>query len=434
MKINVKSISKRMLAVALVLVTLFGTLCIAAPVPVEAASISATGSASTTVTNSSKTYIVTAKTAKLRNSTSWLAGTYATLNKGALITITGSTGNHYKVNVDGTTYYIKKNEVAKASTHTSGTWYYTAKSAPLRRGPYDSARTVTTLAKGELISVVGTLKNKYNNTWLIVSYGGNLYYMYTSNACKTGKITLRVTASTNSLSVGNTLKLNASTSPAGLKVTWTTSNSSIATVNSNGTVRGVKPGNVVIYAKVGNAVVATYKLSITLKLNVNAVKQTTSYTCSAASSLAILRYYGKSTNTSDRTLYNSIDGYVYKIVNVLNKQLGSGTYRYKIFTSKSAYEAAIINSLKQGAPIIARVAFPKEYFNYKSSGHYTTIIGIEYDSNGRAWLTLVDSYVQNYKSNSYTNASAGTVRIPLDVLYKYGTYGGKSDIYLIYNP
>ena len=430
---NMKSISKRLLAVALVLVTLFGVICIAAPVQAEAATISASGSSTTTVTNSSKTYIVTAKTAKLRNSTSWLAGTYATLNKGALITITGSKGDHYKVNVAGTTYYIKKSEVSKAPTYTSGTWYYTTKTAPLRTGPYDTAKTAISLAKNELVSVVGTLKNKYNNTWLIVSYAGNLYYLYSSNASKTGNITLRISGNSNTLSVGKTLSLQASTSPSGLKVTWSTSNSSVATVDSKGNVRGVKPGNVVITAKINNVVTVTYKLSVYLKLNVKTVRQTTSYTCSAAASLAVLRYYGKSTTTSDTTLYKSTDGYVYKIVNVLNKQLGADTYRYKTFTSKSAYEAAIVNSLKQGSPVIARVAFPKEYFNYKSSGHYTTITGIEYDSNGRAWLLVVDSYAHNYKSNSYTNASAGTVRVPLDVLYQYGTYGGKSSIYLIYN-
>lgn len=50
------------------------------------------------------------------------------------------------------------------------------------------------------------------------------------------------------------------------------------------------------------------------------------------------------------------------------------------------------------------------------------------------WACLVDSYVHNYSGNSYTNPSAGTVQIPLKTLYNYGTYGGKSAIYLIYNP
>ena len=433
MKTKFQSIRKRLIAVALALVTVFGAICIAVPAQVEAAVVQTSAAATASVSTSGQFYIVTAKTAKLRNSTGLFAGTYATLNQGAVIQVTGTSGNHYKVSVNGTTYYIKKSEVAKASSSTGGVRYYTTKSAPLRKGPYEEAGKVTTFAKGEVITVVGTLKNKHSNTWLIVYYSGKLYYMYSGNAAKTGKITLKINGSASSVGVGKTLTLKATTSPAGLKVTWFTSNSAIATVDANGKVRGVMPGNVVITAKVGNVVTASYKLSVDLKLNVTRVKQTTSYTCSAAASLAVLRYKGKAASTSDTTLYKSTDGYVYKIVNVLNSYLGSGTYRYNTFTSKSAYEKAIVNSLKQGCPVIARVAFAKEYFNYKSGGHYTTITGIEYDSNGTAWLLLVDSYAHNYKSNTYTDASAGTVRVPLSVLYQYGTYSGKSAIYLIYN-
>ena len=46
----------------------------------------------------------------------------------------------------------------------------------------------------------------------------------------------------------------------------------------------------------------------------------------------------------------------------------------------------------------------------------------------------MDSFVDRYKSNSYANKDTGIVHVPLSEMYKYGTYGGKSSIYLIYNP
>lgn len=429
---SITSFGKRFIAAALILVSLFGVLAMAAPVKVEAASVSSKSVSSYRV-NTSGLYEVTTKNAKVKNSTKWYAGTFATLDKGTILNVSGTNGNFYKVVLGNTTYYIKKADLKKAPSSVNAPLYYTSKNAPLRNGPTEGSAKIATLAKGQVVTVLGTIKNKQNNRWLVVSYQGKIGYLYTNNAKLASKISLRVYGD-NTVGVNKSIQLNCATSPSGLKVTWATSNKNIATVDSAGRVKGVYPGTVKITAKIDNIVSVTYQVNVDLRLNVKAVRQTKYYTCSAAASLAVLRYKNTAKNVSDTTLYKSTDGYVYKVRNTLNKYLGSGTYKYGTFTSYAAYEKAVINSLKQDSPVIARVKFSKQYFNYKSNGHYTTITGVYTDSNGTMWACLVDSYVHNYSGNSYTNPSAGTVQIPLKTLYNYGTYGGKSAIYLIYNP
>jgi predicted double-glycine peptidase len=200
-------------------------------------------------------------------------------------------------------------------------------------------------------------------------------------------------------------------------------------------VTGVYAGNAVITATINGITQASWNITVNkaVSLNVKVYRQTTNYTCSAAASLAVLRYYGKETQTKDTTLYKSINGYVGKATEAINKRL-NGMYKWATFRDVKKYEDAIYKSLAQGSPVIARVKFKKGYFNYSSDGHYTTIIGMYKDANGETWLKLVDSFVDRYKSNSYTNKDTGIVHVPLKELYKYGTYGGTSDIYLIYNP
>lgn len=433
MKKRFRSISKRFIAIALTLVTLAGMIAIATPLKAEAAS-SAVSSVSSYRVNTSGNYAVKDKTASVRTSASIFSATYARLDKGAILKISGSNGNYYKTVMDNRTLYIKKSDVQKASSNTAAKFYYTSLSAALRSGPYEKAAKVTTVAKGQLLTVVGSLKNNVGNQWHIVSYNGKLLYVYAGNLKAAAKVTLQVSGATNTVGVNSSLQLKAKTQPTGLTVSWSSSNKTVATVDAQGRVKGVNPGNAVITAKIGNYLTATYQVNVNLLLKVKTVKQTKNYTCSAAAALAVLRYQNKAANVSDTTLYKSTQSYVYLTSNALNKYLGSGTYTYSTFSKISSYEQAIIRSLKQGSPVIARVAFSKGYFNYNSSGHYTTITGIYYDAQGCAWLKLADSFVHNYKSNTYTNAGTGTVDIPLKTLYNYGTYSGRSAIWLIYNP
>ena len=420
---------------------IFGVIAPASTLTASAASddYSATASVSGVKVNTSKNFYVVKSSADIRNSTNWLyskLSKIATLDKNSLVQVSGSTGDFYKVSLrmNGvqTTGYIKKSELKAAPEVTEAKFCYTLKSTALRCAPFEKGDK-TTVAKGSILYVVGGLENVHGSRWLCIYRNGSIQYVYSENVERANKITLTVTGQ-QSLSTGNSAQYKCIVKPSGITgIKWSSSDTKIAKVNGSGVVSPKAGGDVTITARLGDLVSADFKANVVL--DVDAVFQSKNYTCGAASALAILRYKGKAKSVSDTTLYSSIDGYVYKIVNVLNskKYLGSGTYCWKTFTSISAYEKAIRTSLRQDSPVIARVSFPKEYFNYKSGGHYTTIIGI-YEKDGETWLICADSFANRYSSNDYCNKKTGIVHVPLDEMYWYNSYQGKDSRYLIYNP
>ncbi len=63
---------------------------------------------------------------------------------------------------------------------------------------------------------------------------------------------LTLSATTAQLSVGETLQLTASVTPADAKVTFTTDNAAVATVCEKGIVKAIAPGTATITAKAGD--------------------------------------------------------------------------------------------------------------------------------------------------------------------------------------
>ena len=91
---------------------------------------------------------------------------------------------------------------------------------------------------------------------------------------------LTLKASANEVAVGSTAQITATVKPANTKVTYATSEATIATVDEKGTVTGVKAGDVTITAKAG-------KTSKTVKMTVKnyvlqSVKQTKANTLEAS--------------------------------------------------------------------------------------------------------------------------------------------------------
>lgn len=425
-----KSIFKRIIVLALVLCTLMSM-----TLPVFAASKESASVTSASVnTSGGKYYVAFGYNVAVKKKASASSQTDCKLQPGSLIKVTGASGQYYKIDMNGTRY-VKKSSVRQATGKVAGEIYYTTKNCPLRPQPYEGA-TTENLTKGTAVVVVGKLVNSKGNQWLLVAHNGAIRYIYSKNVARASKVTLKVSGSTHTVDTRGTLQLTATVSPSGIKnIKWTSSNDKVATVSDKGLVTGVSNGAATITASINGVISAKWDVTVTrnVELDVKAYRQTTNYTCSAASTLAVLRYYGKETNTKDTTLYKSINGTVGNITKALNQRL-NGMYKYATFKSVNSYEEAIYNSLAQGSPVIARVRFPKKYFNYSSNGHYTTIIGMYKDDSGRTWLKLVDSFADRYKSNSYTDKNTAVVNVPLEELYKYGTYGGSSAIYLIYNP
>jgi hypothetical protein len=74
------------------------------------------------------------------------------------------------------------------STSVAGYYYLTTSNAPVRRSPSDSAETVETLSKGDIIYVSASGKNTANNTWYRTTNG--YIYPYTDNgSSRLAKIT-----------------------------------------------------------------------------------------------------------------------------------------------------------------------------------------------------------------------------------------------------
>ncbi len=71
--------------------------------------------------------------------------------------------------------------------------------------------------------------------------------------------------STMDLNVGDSQQLIATTTPAAVGVTWTSSDTSIATVDSTGNVTGIKEGQVTITATTADGLTATCIVTVSLK-------------------------------------------------------------------------------------------------------------------------------------------------------------------------
>lgn len=429
-----KNFIRRFLSALLALVTLVGT---AVPLMISASAAettSASASISSVAVNTSKNFYTVKKETALRSSTSIFYSKLATLPVGTVIETSGTSGDYYKVKLSienqNKTYYVKKADLKAAPKTTNASLCYTVNNAAIRLAPCAEGTKLMNASKGSVLKIIGKLTNDAKNLWYVIQLeNGQTAFVYSGNIKTFSKLTLSVSAE-KFISTGTPSQISYSVSPSAVKgISFASSNGNVVNVNSNGVMNGVSGGDATVTVNLAGLI--STKVAVNVSLGVNVYRQTKNNTCAAASALAILKYRGKCTNMKDTDIFTGT--YVYMVRDNLNKYLGSGTYRWDTFKSQASYEQAIRASLAQNCPVVARVAFSKGYFNYTSSGHYTTIVGIYNGGDGRVWLKLVDSFANHYNSNDYTDATTGIVHIPLEELYKYGTYGGASDIYLIYN-
>jgi len=132
-----------------------------------------------------------AKTAnvKLRTAAKGYASVYATLEKGTLISVTGTVKNFYglwyKVKLNGGVYYVLQTQLTAAGSQTTANLVRVTKNAALRNAPYDTGASRQVQA-GTILHTVGTYTNKHGNRWYVVKLQNDsaLYYIYSGNVAK----------------------------------------------------------------------------------------------------------------------------------------------------------------------------------------------------------------------------------------------------------
>ena len=77
-----------------------------------------------------------------------------------------------------------------------------------------------------------------------------------------GNAAITVSGTTSEVEVGSSITLTASSKPTGATVTWTSSNTDVATVGTNGAVTGVAAGTVTITASADNYKAGTFTVTV----------------------------------------------------------------------------------------------------------------------------------------------------------------------------
>lgn len=132
----------------------------------------------------------------------------------------------------------------------------TADALRLRSGPGTQYDLVATLLKGATLTVLDTSNaewTKVQTTTNLTGYVSTEYIQFLYNGQQGGgsASSLSISRASGTVSAGKTLYIKVAASPSTASVTWSSSNSAVATV-TNGYIRGVAPGTAVITATSGS--------------------------------------------------------------------------------------------------------------------------------------------------------------------------------------
>lgn len=177
---------------------LFGGLSSGVTIPLAPISIEHAEAAS--IVWMSKTTFQTTANLRMRSGASTKSQTIITIPKGKVIYATEKKGSYYKVSYS----YISKGKTYKKSgwvsgsyvkeyyqyIKTSGTYYFTKKTAKLYRTPDTKKKTVASLASGNGLYSTQRVVNSIGKTWYRVSYKGKYLYIYSGDVYKSSSISL----------------------------------------------------------------------------------------------------------------------------------------------------------------------------------------------------------------------------------------------------
>ena len=157
------------------------------------------------------------------------------------------TSHKYEDNVCTACGAWNKSSLKSKSDVKNIKYYVVEDGAKVHSGPYSGCKTIKTLKKGTVITVTEKVVNASKNTWYKYA-DGYIYGKYVKDyALYTAKITLNAESST--LYVGQTKTLKATVKGPSSDVTWKSSDSAVASVDSKGRITGKKKGTCTITAK-----------------------------------------------------------------------------------------------------------------------------------------------------------------------------------------
>jgi len=140
----------------------------------------------------------------------------------------------------------------------------TTTSVNLRKEPNTNCSILALLSSGVVVDVLNTTSypgwTQVKTSSGVVGYLSNDYieYLYGGESTVSG---LRISHSSGTIPMGKSYYVTASVNPSGTPVTWTSSNTNVATV-SNGFIYGNQPGSAVITARAGSST-ATCNVTVT---------------------------------------------------------------------------------------------------------------------------------------------------------------------------
>lgn len=237
------------------------------------------------------------------------------------------------------------------------------------------------LKEGNAIITVATSNGKVKDTTYVTVYKSGTTTVVDGEPVKTTVYPKSINISNNdiTLKVGSTISVVATVLPsdANQSLSWTSSNSRVATVDSNGLITAISPGTATIVAKTVNDITANIKVTVgDYSVKLKSISVNTNY---------LVMPLGKTMQLS--VLYNP--------KNASNKTITWESSNSKVVTVNSS---GYIKAVGPGTAIIKAIS---------ADGGYTDTATIEVTGSG----TLISASEIVFKESSYLVGINGTISL-----------------------
>ena len=294
---------------------------------------------------------------------------------------------------------------------------------------YDLKITSGKLSKKATLTF--TVDNKYNGQNVLVILKNGTSYQEVPTTVKNGKVSVSVSNLTPvmigvaknvaitgvkinqgnvNVVVNKTTKLTATINPSNTTqsktLTWTSSNTKVATVDKNGVVKGIKVGTATITVKTSNGKTATVKVTVKKATPIKSVKLNKSSLKLELNKTAIVKATINPSGTTDsKTLTWSSSNKKVAIVDQNGKitAVGGGTAKITVKTSNGKKATVKVTVSKINAKKATITAIKDQQQNGKAIKP-----SVEVKLNGKVLKNGTD-YTVTYKNNK--NAGKATVTV-----------------------